>query len=68
MLDVVKHSSVRSEELVDNGLERKDAPADKQHLSNIEMDKLRNVIKTKVSQEYVISEQEYSPLDWAAAR
>jgi hypothetical protein len=42
---------------IENDLEKKEELHDKQHLSNIEMEKLRNVIKTKVSGELIISEK-----------
>ena len=53
-------SSVRNEDI--RTMESKDELYDKQHLSNIELDKIRNVIKTKVSGELIISEINYSPM------
>jgi len=46
----------------DDDLESKEEFDEKQHLSDIEMQKLRNVIKTKIAGELTISEEYYKNL------
>jgi hypothetical protein len=56
MYSINRYSSFRN----DNDFENKDEFYEKQHLSDIEMQKLRNVIKTKIAGELTISEKYYS--------
>ncbi|CAF0904114.1 unnamed protein product [Rotaria sordida] len=48
------YSLIRNDDILENDFENKEDLFDKQHLSDVEMEKLRNVIKTKVAGELII--------------
>ncbi|CAF2399979.1 unnamed protein product [Rotaria sp. Silwood2] len=49
-----RYSSLRNDDIIENDLENKEDLFDKQHLSDVEMEKLRKVVKTKVAGELTI--------------
>jgi len=57
MYNIKRYSSFRSDDL-----ETKEEFYPKQHLSDVEIQKLRNVIKTKIAGELTISEKYYKSL------
>jgi hypothetical protein len=52
MFDNKRRSSFQNDDF-----ENKEDLFERQHLSDVEMEKLRNVIKTKVADEFIISER-----------
>ena len=56
---MIKSSSLVYDDISENDFENKEELYNKQHLTNVEMEKLRNVVKTKIAGELIISETEY---------